>query len=408
MSPDVRPPFESTDMSPLANDIGPELEGLIRRIEPDLVAIRRDIHAHPETGFDTVRTAGIVAERLRALGLNVRTGVGQTGVVAEIAGGREGPCVILRADMDALPIHEETGLPYASTVPGKMHACGHDLHTASLLGAAEALAQIAPRLSGTVRLVFQPAEETQESGAAAMVAEGAADGADMAIAFHNRPELAAGRIGLSRGASTASSDEFRVVLQGRSGHAARPHAAIDPIVGAAYVITQLQTVISREMDPALSAVLTVGHIEGGATQNIIPDSCMFEGTVRCRSPQSRDRAEAAFRRVCTGAAEAMGLTAVIDYVRGAPALMNDDGLVDKAAQALTAQFDAPVLVEAGSGFGAEDFSYFSERMPSIQILIGSGQPGRDDRVHNSDYQPDEACIAQSAIALARMATELLS
>ncbi len=391
-----------------ANDIGPELDQMIRRIEPDLVAIRRDIHAHPETGFDTVRTAGIVADRLRGLGLPVTTGVGQTGVVCEIAGGRKGPCVILRADMDALPIQEETGLPYASTRPGKMHACGHDLHTASLLGAAEALAQVAPRLSGTVRLVFQPAEETQESGAAAMIADGAADGADIAIAFHNRPELAAGRISLSRGASTASSDEFRVVLHGRSGHAARPHAAIDPIVGAAYVITQLQTVISREMDPALSAVLTVGHIEGGATQNIIPDSCMFEGTVRCRSPQSRERAEAAFRRVCSGAADAMGLVATIDYVRGAPPLMNDDALVDKAAEALGAQFDAPVLVEAGSSFGAEDFSYFSERMPSIQILIGSGQPGRDDRVHNSDYQPDEACIARSAIALARMATEILS
>jgi amidohydrolase len=394
-------------MPNLPNDLGPEIDALVRAAEPRLIEIRRDIHAHPETGFETIRTAGIVAAELRALGLEPQTGVGRTGVVATISGARPGPCIILRADMDALPIHEQTGLEFSSTVPGKMHACGHDLHTASLLGAAGALVKLAPRLAGSVRLIFQPAEETQESGAAAMVADGAADGADMAIAFHNRPELPAGKIALNRGASTASSDEFQVVIRGKSGHAARPHAAIDPIVAAAYVITQLQTVISREMNPALSAVLTIGHIQGGATQNIIPDSCMFEGTVRCRSPQSRDLAEASFRRICAGSAAAMNVTAEIDYVRGAPPLMNDDKMIDQAAVALGLQFDDAPIVEPGTSFGAEDFSYFSERLPSIQIFIGSGQDGRNDRVHNSDYQPDESCIAQSAIALTRMAVELL-
>lgn len=400
--------YEMQPMPQHANDPRSLIEQLIRATEPRLIEIRRDIHAHPETGFDTVRTAGIVAQELAALGLEVQTGLGRTGVVAEIRGGRPGPCLILRADMDALPIHEETGLPFASTIPGKMHACGHDIHTSALLGAAGALVELAPRLSGTLRLVFQPAEETQESGAAAMVADGVADGADMAIAFHNRPEHAVGKVSLIRGASTASSDEFRVVLHGKSGHAARPHAAIDPIVGAAYLITQLQTVISREMDPALSAVLTVGHIAGGATQNIIPDGCMFEGTVRCRSPQSRDLAEEAFRRICGNGAAALNLRAEVEYTRGAPPLMNDDGMVDRTAAALGAQFDAPVPIEQGSSFGAEDFSYFSERMPTVHIQIGSGQPGRDDRLHNSDYQPDEGCIAQSAIALTRAAVEFLS
>lgn len=391
-----------------ANDPGPEITRLITEDAPRLIEIRRDIHAHPETGFDTVRTAARVAAELRDLGLTVQTGVGRTGVVAEIAGSGPGPCLILRADMDALPIEEQTGLPYASTISGRMHACGHDLHTASLLGAAKALVALAPGLNGTVRLVFQPAEETQESGAAAMVADGAAEGADLAIGFHNRPELAAGLILLNRGASTASSDEFKVVVHGKSGHAARPHAAIDPIVAAAHIITQLQTVISREMDPALSAVLTVGHIHGGATQNIIPDSCMFEGTVRCRSPQSRDLAEASFRRICEGVAMALNVRAEVEYIRGAPAVLNDDTLVDRAIASLGHQFDAVPQVEQGSSFGAEDFSHFSERMPSLQIFIGSGQPGRDDRVHNSDYQPDEACIAQSAIALTRMAVDLLA
>ncbi len=395
-------------MPNLSNDPRQMIEDLVLAAEPRLIEIRRDIHAHPETGFDTVRTAGIVAAELTALGLAPKTGVGRTGVTAEIVGGRPGPCLILRADMDALPIHEATGLPYASTEPGKMHACGHDLHTASLLGAADALTKIAPQLAGSVRLVFQPAEETQESGAAAMVADGAADGVDMAIAFHNRPEHPAGVVSLNRGASTASSDEFCVTVRGKSGHAARPHAAIDPIVAAAHIITQLQTIISREMDPALSAVLTVGHIAGGATQNIIPDTCMFEGTVRCRSPHSRDLAEASFRRICEGAALALNVRADVEYVRGAPPLMNDDAMIDRTAAALGLQFDAPVLVEPGSTFGAEDFSYFSERVPSVQIFIGSGQPGRDDRVHNSDYQPDESNIAQSAIALTRMAVEFLS
>ncbi|MCX9000017.1 M20 family metallopeptidase [Rhizobiaceae bacterium BDR2-2] len=395
-------------MSDRHNDPGSRIEELVRRIEFRLIAIRRDIHAHPETGFDTVRTAGLVAAELAALGLDVRTGIGRTGVVAEITGGFPGPCVIVRADMDALPIEERTGLPYASTIAGKMHACGHDLHTASLLGAAHALVELAPDLRGSVRLVFQPAEETQESGAAAMIADGAAEGADMAITFHNRPELPAGQVLLNRGASTASSDEFRVVVRGRSGHAARPHAAIDPIVASAHMIAQLQTVISREIDPAQSAVLTIGHICGGATQNIIPDSCMFEGTVRCRSPQVRDLAEAALRRICEGTAQALNAGVEIDYVRGAPPLMNDDALVDRAVSVLGCQFGSAPHVEQGSSFGAEDFSYFSELMPSVQIFIGSGQPGRDDRVHNSDYQPDEACIGQSAIALTRMAVDLLS
>lgn len=395
-------------MPNLPNDPSAMIEDLVRPLEARLIEIRRDIHAHPEIGFDTVRTAALVVDELRALGLDPQTGIGRSGVVATIHGARPGPCVILRADMDALPIAEQTGLPFASSIPGKMHACGHDIHTASLLGAANALSKISSQLTGSVRLVFQPAEETQESGAAAMIADGAADGADLAVAFHNRPELAAGKILLNRGASTASSDEFKVVVHGKSGHAARPHAAIDPIVAAAHMITQLQTVISREMNPATSAVLTIGHIEGGATQNIIPDSCMFEGTVRCRSPESRDVAEAAFRRICQGAAMALNVSVEIDYVRGAPPLMNDDRLVDRATEALGLQFGAAPLVEQGSSFGAEDFSYFSERLPSVQIFVGSGQPGRDDRVHNSDYQPDESCIAQSAIALTRMAVELLT
>jgi len=395
-------------MSDRVNDLSALLESRVEAIEPALIAVRRDIHAHPELGMDTPRTAGLVATELRRIGLSPRTGVGGHGVTAEIEGGAPGPTLLIRADMDALPIGEQTGLAFASTVAGRMHACGHDIHTATLLGVGEVLAGLAPRLRGRVRLVFQPAEETVESGAAAMVADGAADGADMALAFHNRPEMPVGRFGYVYGAATASADEFEVVLRGRSGHAARPHHALDPIVASASVIMQLQTAISRVMDPTRSAVLTVGHIEGGSIHNIIPDTCMFRGTVRCRSAESRDQMEETFRRIVEHGAAALGVVAEISYIRGAPALVNDDRVVDLARHAVAAQFGDGALEQLEGRFGAEDFSYFSERIPSCQLLVGASQPGRHDRVHNSDYQPDERCIGIGVSALSRAALDILS
>lgn len=385
-----------------------QIAGIVENIESRLIALRRDIHAHPELGFDTHRTAEVVAKELEKLGYQPQRGIGKTGVVLDIHGDEPGPNLLLRADMDALPIEEKTALPFASVFPGKMHACGHDLHTATLLGVAAALKELQPRLKGALRLVFQPAEETTESGAAAMIADGAAEGQDMAITFHNHPELPAGNILLTRGASTASCDEFDVVVTGVSGHAARPHATVDPIVATAYLITQLQTVISREMDPAQSAVLTVGHIAGGATHNIIPDSCLFRGTVRARSAASRDAVEAAFRRICTGVALAMNVKVDINYQRGAPPLLNDDHMVNLAEKSIISQFHQRPQIQQGRSFGAEDFSYFSDLMPACQILIGSGQPGRDDHVHNSDYQPDESCIRIGTLALTRLTLDILS
>jgi amidohydrolase len=391
-------------MEDRVNDVSTFLDDCAQALAPALIAIRRDIHAHPELGMDTPRTAALVAAELRRIGLSPRTGIGGHGVTAEIAGGEPGPTLLIRADMDALPIAEATGLPFASQVPGRMHACGHDLHTATLLGVGELLAGLSQHLRGRVRLVFQPAEETVESGAKAMVA----DGADIALAFHNRPEMALGRFGYVRGASTASADEFDVVLRGRSGHAARPHHAVDPIVAAASVIMQLQTAISRSMDPTRSAVLTVGHIEGGATHNIIPDTCTFRGTVRCRSTESRNLMEETFRRICVGGAAAMGVQCDITYHRGCPALENDDRVVDLTTHAVAAQFGDSALQQMEGRFGAEDFSYFSERIPSCQLLVGASQPGRNDRVHNSDYQPDERCIGLGVAALSRAALDILS
>lgn len=385
-----------------------EINARVKELESHLVAIRRDIHAHPELGFDTVRTANLVTQQLLALGLQPKTGVGRTGVMVDIHGAEPGKVVLLRADMDALPIQEQTGLPFSSTYPGKMHACGHDIHTATLLGVAAILPHYRQQLKGTVRLIFQPAEETPDSGAEAMIADGAAEGIDWAITLHNKPELAAGEIALTRGASTASSDEFDVTVHGVSTHAARPHMGSDPIIATVHLISQLQTIISRERDPAHSAVLTIGHIQGGTTHNIIPDSCLFQGTIRTKSPQVRADMEASFKRMCEGVALAQNVRIEVNYQRGVPPLMNDDRLIDTLETILSHQFDKPIIAKPSASFGAEDFSLFTERVPGCQIHIGSATPGRDDHLHNSDYQPDERSIAAGTQALTRLAIDLLS
>lgn len=385
-----------------------EINARVKELESHLVAIRRDIHAHPELGFDTIRTANLVTQQLLALGLQPKTGVGRTGVMVDIHGAEPGKIVLLRADMDALPIQEQTGLPFSSTYPGKMHACGHDIHTATLLGVAAILPHYRQQLKGTVRLIFQPAEETPDSGAEAMIADGAAEGIDWAITLHNKPELAAGEIALTRGASTASSDEFDVTVHGVSTHAARPHMGSDPIIATVHLISQLQTIISRERDPAHSAVLTIGHIQGGTTHNIIPDSCLFQGTIRTKSPQVRADMEASFKRMCEGVALAQNVRIEVNYQRGVPPLMNDDTLIDTLETILSHQFDKPIIAKPSASFGAEDFSLFTERVPGCQIHIGSATPGRDDHLHNSDYQPDERSIAAGTQALTRLAIDLLS
>ncbi len=235
------------------NDIGRLIDNLAENEEKRLIEIRRDIHAHPEIGFEVERTAGVVARELARLGIEHRTGVGRTGVVGYIEGGQPGPTLLLRADMDALPIHEETGLPYASTFDGRMHACGHDLHTSTLIGVAAVLKEIAPRLSGNVKLMFQPAEETPDSGALAMIGDGVLDGVDMALGFHNHPDERTGTFSYIDGDANGSSDEFEIVIHAQSGHAAHPNQAIDPIVAAAHLV------MSRSGASTVSEIAAIGR-----------------------------------------------------------------------------------------------------------------------------------------------------
>ena len=374
-------------------------------MEPRLIEIRRDIHSHPELAFEEVRTAGIVAAELTRMGIAHRTGVGRTGVVGVIEGGRPGPTLALRADMDALPIHEETGLAFASKFDGKMHACGHDIHTVTLLGAAEILKGMQENLAGRIVLIFQPAEEVLE-GASAMIAEGAADGIDMAIGFHNHPTQPVGTFGFVRGASLAASDRFDIVLRGRSGHAAHPYAAVDPIVGAAHLITQLQTVVSREQKPLHPCVVTVGMFQAGTTYTIIPERVALTGTVRTLHAEARDVAEAAIRRLVEHTSLAMRLEAKLDYRRMVASLVNDDRVLEPTIASVRAHF-GEVVHEGEPSMGAEDFAAFAERAPAFHLGIGAGAPGRGDRLHDADYQPDERCIALGVQALSRIAVDML-
>ncbi|MBK1658718.1 M20 metallopeptidase family protein [Paracraurococcus ruber] len=394
------------DAADRLNDPQTRIREAVAAIEPGLVAIRRDIHAHPELGFEEVRTAGIVAAELARLGIPHRTGVGRTGVVGVIEGARPGPTLAIRADMDALPIQEATGLPFASTVAGKMHACGHDIHTTTLLGVADVLQGLAPQLAGKVVLVFQPAEEAL-GGAAAMVAEGVLDGVDMALGFHNAPNLPVGQFGFCRGETLAAADRFELVVGGRSGHAAHPHKAVDPIVAAAAFVSQAQTVVSREIDPLMPAVVTIGMIHGGTAPNIIPETVELKGTVRTLHPAARDAAEAALRRLAAGLDAMHRTRSEFVYRRGVPPLRNDDRVLDPAIAAVRRQL-GEVVTEGRPSMGAEDFAEFAERVPAFQLRIGSGAPGRNDALHNDRYQPDEGCIGLGVQALSRIALDMLA
>ena len=396
-------------MTTLANDPQTAIRDIVAAIEPGLIEIRRDIHAHPELAFEEVRTAGVVARELTRLGIKHQTGVAKTGVVGLIEGGRPGKVLVIRADMDALPIHEQTGLPWASTIDGKMHACGHDIHTTTLLGVAAVLRDLAPQLAGTVKLVFQPAEEAI-GGMQVMLDEGILRGpeVDLALGFHNRPGSRAGIFNFTRGPGLAAADSFQITVHGKSGHAAQPHNSIDPIVAAAQLVTQLQTVVSREVNPLHPVVVTVGAINGGHAPNIIPDSVVLLGTVRTLHDAARDTAEAAIARLCAAIEASHRTPTTLAYRRGVPPMINDDRVIDPTIAGVRKQFGDASVVEIGPSMGAEDFALMSQMVPSFQLGIGSGAEGGTAGLHNSGYAPDEACIGLGVQALARAAMEILA
>jgi amidohydrolase len=365
-------------------------------VAEQVVVDRRHLHAHPELGFCEVETAGFVAERLRALGLEVQTGVARTGVVALIRGARPGRTVLLRADMDALPIQEENDVPYASRNPGVMHACGHDAHTAILLGAAHVLARRRDLLAGTVKLVFQPCEEQTPGGAVAMIAEGVLENprVDAAFALHVSQDGPVGTVSTCAGPIMAAADTFTLKLSGAGGHGAYPHQCIDPVVAAAQIVLGLQTIVSREVDPMQSAVITVGGIRAGKAPNIIPQTCTMTGTVRSFDKKVRSYLAKRIEEVATGLARVLRVECVCHYSFGNPVVVNDPAmteLVFDVAREVVAK--DKVLVEAPS-MGAEDFSSFLEKVPGNFFFLGTRNPARNliyDH-HHSKFDIDEAAL----------------
>ena len=360
----------------------------------EVVAMRRDFHAHPELGFEEVRTAGIVAARLRELGYDVHERIGVTGVVGVLHGERAGKTVMLRADMDALPLAEESAHPYASHETGKMHACGHDGHVAMLLGAARLIAQRHDELAGSVVLCFQPAEEGR-GGAKAMVDEGVLErfGIERAYGLHLFSQLPTGILGFREGPFYASSDSIEIRINGHGGHGAAPHLSVDPILVAAEFVASVQKVVSRQIDPMEPAVVTIGAINGGTTHNVIPSAVTLLGTVRAFDHGVRERMAERIERVLHGVCDGAGATYAFDYLWRYPVTSNDAAQTAYVREFATRTFGAARTVTAAKHMGAEDFSFFAERVPACYFVVGSrGDDASGFPHHHGKFDIDEAAL----------------
>jgi hippurate hydrolase len=360
---------------------------------PDAQAWRREIHQNPELLYDVEETAKFVADKLRAFGCDeVKTAIGRTGVVGVIRGakGSSSRAIGLRADMDALPIQEETNLPYRSKTPGKMHACGHDGHTAMLLGAARRLAQTRD-FAGNAIVIFQPAEEGG-AGGKAMIDDGLMDrfGIEEVYGMHNMPALPVGSFQLRKGPLMASADEITITVEGKGGHGAMPHQCIDPVVVGAQIVLALQTIASRNVDPLDSCVVSVTRFEAGTANNIIPQSAWLNGTVRTLKPATRDLVEKRIHEIAAGLAAAAGATARVEYRRNYPATINHPAQTEFAARvARKVAGDSHVDADAAPVMGAEDFSFMLEARPGAFIFVGNGDTAK---LHHPSYDFNDAAI----------------
>ncbi len=388
----------------------PNISPEVHAVSKELVALRRDLHAHPELGFQEVRTAGIVAERLRALGYTVRTGLGKTGVTGLLRGGKPGKTVLIRADIDALPIVEQTGASYASQHPGAMHACGHDAHTSMALAAAEILAKEAPTLSGNLFLVFQPAEELL-TGAEAMLKDGALEAVapDFGFAVHVMNRIPAGTLAIRSGPVMTSADKLHIAVTGRGGHGANPHSAVDPVVAAAQVITALQTLVSRETHPLKTAVLSVTMLKAGTAFNIIPDTVEMTGTLRCFDADLRTTLLASLKRTAEGIASALRCTASVTNEFLTPAVVNDPAATALAREAAREIVGDNQVVEWEPLTGSDDLAYFWQKVPGCYAFLGSGNPDGTPSPagHNAKFDIDESCLQIGTEFLVRAAQSAL-
>jgi amidohydrolase len=360
----------------------------------DVIALRRDFHMHPELGFEELRTSRIVADRLKALGYEVRTGVGQTGVVGILRTAKPGLTILLRADMDGLPVHEESGVGFASQERGKMHACGHDGHMAILLGAAQMIMKRRDLLVGTIVLCFQPAEEGK-GGAKAMIEAGVLEDphVDKVYGLHLASLHPVGVVAVRPGPVMASSDSIEITIRGRGGHGAAPHQTVDPILTAAQFITSVQSVVSRNVDPIQPAVVTIGSLHGGTIHNVIPDDVSMLGTVRAFDPAVRDQMKPRIEALLKGCCESAGAAYDYEYLWRYPVTVNNAAEAAYVADLAARTLGSARSVEFERTMGAEDFSFMLEQRPGCFFFVGA-QSGPATAVahHNAKFAIDERCL----------------
>jgi len=376
----------------------------------EVVALRHHFHTFPERSWEEVETSKKVVDVLKGLGCTIlKTGFGGTesGVVAELKGGKPGGCVALRADMDALPLQEENAVPYASQTPCVMHACGHDAHTAMLLGAAKILAEIRDELPGTVRFLFQPAEESGlRSGAKAMLDEGALDGVDSIGGLHVWSLAPTGTVLYRSGPVMAAADAWYLTIKGKGGHGSSPENAVDPTITAANLVLNLQAIVGREVSARETAVVSTGVVKAGETVfNIIPDSVTMNGTVRTFNPAVQDTLEAAIRRVIAGLCAAGRCEFELDYRRNLPATINDHAVTMTAKSVCEAMMGAENVKETELIMGSEDFSYFERKVPGTFFFLGTGNPekGTNNPHHHPKFNVDDDALPAGAALLAGFA-----
>jgi amidohydrolase len=400
----------------------PRIDAAVTRLTPAITEIRHRIHQNPELGNREVETARLVAEYLRGLGLEVRTGVAHTGVVATLRGGRPGPVVAVRADMDALPVTEDTPYPWKSTKRGTYlgqevglaHACGHDIHTAVQLGVASILAGMRADLPGTVKFIFQPAEEGpppgEKGGAELMIAEGVLlnPGPEAIFGLHTKASLEVGVIGYTPGPALAAVDQFRIVIRGRGAHGAAPHLSVDPIVTAAQAILALQTIRSRNLSPLEPSVVTVGLVRGGTRFNIIPGDVELIGTVRTYSTATRDAVERRMREILAGVTAAAGATFELEYTHQTPPTVNDVALTHRMVPSIARVIGAERTRQIDPWMAGEDFAYFADSIPGFYFMLGVQKPGTISGDHHTPtFMADDSAIPVGMRAMANVVVDYL-
>lgn len=372
-----------------------EINNLVLSVYDDAIKLRRLFHENPELGFEENHTSAVIQKYLIDLGIEVKTGLAKTGLIGILHGQEEGPVIAFRTDMDALPIHEKTGAVFSSKNANVMHACGHDMHMAMLLGAAKALSQIKDRISGTIKFIFQPAEEIL-TGGKFMVQDGALNnpGVDYIYGFHVWPDIPIGQFAFKSGPLMASMDSFEVTLKGKSGHGATPHQGIDAIVGSSHVITGLQSIVSRETNPLDSVVITIGTLTAGNGYNIIPEKATFKGSVRTINKQARDKVAEDFKRVVEGISLALQLEPNIHYQFGCPVTNNSIKYVDHASQLAEQLHGEEAIVHLENpSMASEDFSYYLEQVPGAFIFLGvEDNAGGAYKLHHEKFLPDESAM----------------